>query len=43
MNRKDIEALIPAYALDALSPEEEQAVESLLDESRLVRRPGANP
>ncbi len=33
MNRKDIEALIPAYALDALSPEEEKAVESLLDES----------
>ena len=33
MNRKDIEALIPAYALDALDPEDEQAVESLLDES----------
>ena len=32
MNCKDIEALIPAYALDALSPEDEQAVERHLDE-----------
>ena len=30
MNRKDFEALIPAYVLDALDPEDEQAVESLL-------------
>ena len=32
MNCKHIEALIPAFALDALSPEEEQAVENHLDE-----------
>ena len=32
MNCKDIEALIPAFALDALSQEEEQAVERHLDE-----------
>ena len=31
MNCKDVEALIPAYALHALSPEEEQAVENHLD------------
>ena len=31
MNCKDMEALIPAYALDALSPEEEQAVERHMD------------
>lgn len=32
MNCKDFEALIPPYALDALSPEEEQAVERHLNE-----------
>ena len=32
MNCKDFEALIPAYALDALSLEEKEAVESHLDE-----------
>jgi hypothetical protein len=31
MNCKDIEALIPAYVLDALSAEEEQAVEQHMD------------
>ena len=37
MNCKDIEALIPAFALDALSPEEEQAVESHPGRVLLVR------
>ena len=32
MNCKDFEALIPAYALDALDPEDEQALERHLDE-----------
>ncbi len=32
MNCRDFEALIPAYALDALDPEEEEAIERHLDE-----------